>query len=52
VNIPRRSLEPADFTFGKIAANSSAIPIDVTDSVQAWVNGAPNHGWVRQHLSS
>jgi len=34
------------FTFGKIAANSSAIPFDVTDSVQAWVNGAPNHGWV------
>ncbi|MDX2038357.1 MAG: DNRLRE domain-containing protein [Isosphaeraceae bacterium] len=34
------------FTFGKIAANTSAIPFDVTDSVQAWVNGAPNHGWV------
>jgi hypothetical protein len=34
------------FTFGKIAANSSTIPFDVTDSVQAWVNGAPNHGWV------
>ena len=34
------------FTFGKIAANSSAIPFDVTDSVQAWVNGAANHGWV------
>ena len=34
------------FTFGKITANSSAIPFDVTDSVQAWVNGAPNHGWV------
>jgi hypothetical protein len=34
------------FTFGKIAANSSAIPFDVTDSVQAWVNGAPNFGWV------
>ena len=34
------------FTFGKIAANSSSIPFDVTDSVQAWVNGAPNHGWV------
>ena len=27
------------FTFGKIAANTSAIPFDVTDSVQAWVNG-------------
>jgi hypothetical protein len=34
------------FTFGKIAANSSAIPFNVTDSVQAWVNGAANHGWV------
>ncbi len=34
------------FTFGKIAANSSTIPFDVTDSVQAWVNGAPNYGWV------
>jgi hypothetical protein len=34
------------FTFGKIAANSSTIPFDVTDSIQAWVNGAPNHGWV------
>jgi hypothetical protein len=34
------------FTFGKIAANSSVIPFDVSDSVQAWVGGAPNHGWV------
>ena len=34
------------FTFGKIAANSSTIPFNVTDSVQAWVNGAANHGWV------
>lgn len=34
------------FTFGKIAANSSAVPFDVTDSVQAWADGAPNHGWV------
>jgi hypothetical protein len=34
------------FTFGKIAANSSSIPFEVTDSVQAWVNGAANHGWV------
>ena len=33
------------FTFGKIAANSSSIPFEVTDSIQAWVNGAPNHGW-------
>jgi hypothetical protein len=34
------------FTFGKIAANSSSIPFDVTDSVGAWVNGTPNYGWV------
>ena len=34
------------FTFGKIAANSSSIPFDVTDSVQAWADGTPNHGWV------
>src|SRR5215469_17000750 len=34
------------FTFGKIAANSSDIVFEVTDTVQAWVNGTPNHGWV------
>jgi hypothetical protein len=34
------------FTFGKIAASTSAISFDVTDTVQAWVNGAANHGWV------
>lgn len=34
------------FTFGKIAANSSEIIFDVTDTVQGWVNGQPNHGWV------
>jgi hypothetical protein len=34
------------FTFGKIAANSSSIPFNVTDSVQAWVNGTANYGWV------
>jgi hypothetical protein len=34
------------FTFGKIAANSSEIVFDVTDTVQAWVNGEANHGWV------
>jgi hypothetical protein len=34
------------FTFGKIAANSSEIAFDVTGTVQAWVNGEPNHGWV------
>jgi hypothetical protein len=34
------------FTFGKIAANSSEIVFDVTDTVQSWVNGEDNHGWV------
>ena len=34
------------FTFGKIAANSSEVTFDVTDTVQAWVSGAENHGWV------
>jgi hypothetical protein len=34
------------FTFGKISASTSAISFDVTDTVQAWVNGKPNHGWV------
>ncbi len=34
------------FTFGKIAANSSEIIFEVTDTVQAWVNGESNHGWV------
>ncbi len=33
------------FTFGKIAANSSEIIFDVTDTVQLWVNGETNHGW-------
>lgn len=34
------------FTFGKIAANSSEVVFNVTDTVQAWVNGEANHGWV------
>ncbi len=34
------------FTFGKIAANSSEIAFEVTDTVQAWANGEANHGWV------
>jgi hypothetical protein len=34
------------FTFGKISASTSAITFDVTDTVQAWVNGSPNYGWV------
>jgi len=34
------------FTFGKIAANSSEIIFDVTDTVQLWAGGEVNHGWV------
>jgi hypothetical protein len=34
------------FTFGRIAASSSEIVFDVTDTVQAWVSGDANHGWV------
>lgn len=34
------------FTFGKIAASSSGAVFDVTDTVQGWANGQPNHGWV------
>jgi hypothetical protein len=34
------------FTFGKIAANTSLIVFDVTDTVQAWASGQNNHGWV------
>ena len=34
------------FTFGKIAADSSEIVFDVTDTVQDWVNGEPAYGWV------
>jgi len=33
------------FTFGKIAASSSGAIFDVTDTVQAWVNGQANYGW-------
>lgn len=33
-------------TFGKIAANTSTVCFDVTDTVQRWCNGKPNHGWV------
>ncbi len=34
------------FTFGKLSANQQAITFDVRDSVQAWVNGTANYGWV------
>ena len=34
------------FTFGKIAANTSTVVFDVSDTVQWWVNGHANHGWV------
>ena len=33
-------------TFGKIAANTSVVYFDVTDTVQRWSAGKPNHGWV------
>jgi hypothetical protein len=34
------------FTFGNISATTSDIPFVVTDTVQAWVNGEANFGWV------
>jgi hypothetical protein len=34
------------FTFGTISASTSGAIFDVTDTVQAWSNGQPNHGWV------
>ncbi|MFN3189008.1 MAG: DNRLRE domain-containing protein [Aureliella sp.] len=34
------------FTFGKIAASSSGAIFDVRDTIQLWVNGRKNHGWV------
>ncbi len=40
------SKQKDSFTFGKISATTSAIPFEATDSVQAWANGAANHGWV------
>lgn len=33
-------------TFGKIAANTSTVHFDVTDTVQRWSSGKPNYGWV------
>ena len=33
-------------TFGKIAANTSTVYFDVTDTVQRWSSGKPNYGWV------
>lgn len=34
------------FTFGKISASTSGVIFDVTDTVQIWSLGKPNHGWV------
>lgn len=34
------------FTFGKIAASTSGAVFDVTDTLQIWSQGQPNHGWV------
>jgi hypothetical protein len=40
------SRQKDSFTFGKISANTSDIPFEVTDTVRAWANGDANHGWV------
>ncbi len=40
------SSQKDNFTFGAISASSSDIVFEVTDTVQAWVNGTANHGWV------
>jgi hypothetical protein len=40
------SKQKDSFTFGKISANTSEILFEVTDTVQSWVNGDKNHGWV------
>ncbi|MBY0456662.1 MAG: DNRLRE domain-containing protein [Gemmataceae bacterium] len=40
------SKQKDSFTFGKIAASSSEIVFEVTDTVQAWAAGKPNYGWV------
>lgn len=40
------SKQKDSFTFGKIAASSSEIVFECTDTVQAWANGKANHGWV------
>jgi len=34
------------FTFGTITNNKSLVAFEATDTVQAWVNGAANYGWV------
>ena len=33
-------------TFGHIVMDKQSVQFDVTDTVQAWANGAPNFGWV------
>lgn len=40
------SRQKDSFTFGKIAANTSVVLFDVTDTLQAWSSGQANHGWV------
>jgi hypothetical protein len=40
------SMKVDSFTFGNIPATTAEIPFAVTDTVQAWVNGEPNYGWV------
>ena len=38
------------FTFGKISAAITFIPFEVTNTVQAWSNGAENHGWAFMNI--
>jgi hypothetical protein len=40
------SRQKDSFTFGKISASSSEVSFEVTDTIQAWVNGEANYGWV------
>lgn len=34
------------FTFGQITMDKQDVAFDVTQTVQAWADGEPNHGWV------
>ncbi len=38
------------FTFGKLLADQQSVEFDVTDTVQFWVNGQPNYGWVFMNM--
>ncbi len=41
-----------DVDVGGLVDTPGTDSFDVTTSVQAWTNGAPNHGWVMQSLGS